>query len=175
MRGLYLRLIAACVALAACSPPSDQILRDPAAPIASIAEVDITRLTGDWVVVEAFESSEIGAVGDKVRLLPLRTGQSGAEYGLIIGAETGRGMEFALNRAASGRFEENRLASRNARAFWVLWVDTDYRTAVIGTPSGRHGWVMDRGQETSPDRLKAARDILDWYGYDLSQLSGQPR
>ena len=54
---------------------------------------------------------------------------------------------------------------------WVLWVDADFRTAVIGSPTGQFGWIMEKGTGApSPDRIKAARDVLDFGGFDLSQL-----
>lgn len=55
---------------------------------------------------------------------------------------------------------------------WVLWVDDGFRTAVIGTPDGSLGWIMDRkGRKgISEDRLTAAKEILEWAGYDLSRL-----
>ncbi|NNL17124.1 MAG: hypothetical protein HKP37_00115, partial [Boseongicola sp.] len=48
--------------------------------------------------------------------------------------------------------------------------DTHYRTAVVGTPAGRSGWILNREPTIPADRLKAARDILAFNGYDLSQL-----
>ena len=57
-----------------------------------------------------------------------------------------------------------------AADYWVLWVDTDYRTAVVGTPAGRSGWILNREPTIPADRLKAARDILAFNGYDLTQL-----
>ena len=54
--------------------------------------------------------------------------------------------------------------------WWVIWVDVDYRTMVIGTPSGRFGFILNRDGRLPQDRLTAAREILDWGGYDLSRL-----
>lgn len=54
--------------------------------------------------------------------------------------------------------------------WWVLWVDTDYRTLVIGTPSGRFGFILNRDPVLPQDRLIAAREILEFNGYDLGQL-----
>ncbi|OCX64695.1 hypothetical protein BFP70_11040 [Thioclava sp. SK-1] len=49
---------------------------------------------------------------------------------------------------------------------WVLWVDQDYRIAVLGTPSGQFGQIIGRkGIEDRPDLRKAAREILEFNGY----------
>jgi len=53
---------------------------------------------------------------------------------------------------------------------WVLWVDADYRTAALGNPEGTVGMIIDRKPTGGNDRIKAARDIMDWFGYDLEAL-----
>jgi apolipoprotein D and lipocalin family protein len=65
-----------------------------------------------------------------------------------------------------------RLAVEGSPEFWVLWVDDDFRTAVVGTPDGSLGWIMDRPGQASPDRTRAAREVLEWSGYDLGRLAG---
>jgi apolipoprotein D and lipocalin family protein len=52
----------------------------------------------------------------------------------------------------------------------VLWVDEGYRTAVVGAPNGRVGWILNRDPDIPEDRLIAAREVLDFNGYDVSQL-----
>ena len=54
--------------------------------------------------------------------------------------------------------------------WWVLWVDADYRTLAVGTPDGRFGFILNRDGALPPDRLAAAREILEWNGYDLARL-----
>jgi apolipoprotein D and lipocalin family protein len=56
------------------------------------------------------------------------------------------------------------------RAFWVLWVDEGFRTAVLGNPDGTFGWIVDRSTRGGADRIRAAREILDFNGYNVSQL-----
>ena len=69
-----------------------------------------------------------------------------------------------------GRLKVRLGAMPFAGDYWVLWVDEDYQTAVVGVPSGRAGWILNRTPEISEDRLRAARAVLDFNGYDLSQL-----
>ena len=59
--------------------------------------------------------------------------------------------------------------------YWVLWVAEDYRSAVVGVPSGRAGWILHRDPVMPPDRLEAARRILAFNGYDLSALRMTPQ
>jgi apolipoprotein D and lipocalin family protein len=59
--------------------------------------------------------------------------------------------------------------------YWVLWVDDGYRTAVVGTPSGRAGWILNRDPQIPADRLEAARQVLAFNGYDLRRLEMTPQ
>lgn len=54
--------------------------------------------------------------------------------------------------------------------WWVLWADADYRTLAIGTPSGQFGLILNRDGALPPDRLRAAREIFDFNGYDIARL-----
>ena len=51
-----------------------------------------------------------------------------------------------------------------------MWVDEDFETAVIGTASGSFGAILDRDGAIPPDRLAAARDILEFYGWNVSLM-----
>jgi len=42
-------------------------------------------------------------------------------------------------------------------------------------PSGRAGWILNRDPQIPSDRLAAAREILDFNGYDLSRLLMVPQ
>lgn len=52
----------------------------------------------------------------------------------------------------------------------VMWVDEGFRTAAVGAASGRWAAVIDRGGKASPDRTRAAVEILDFNGWDVSRL-----
>lgn len=54
--------------------------------------------------------------------------------------------------------------------YWVLWVDDQYETAVVGVPSGSAGWILARTPEITSARRAEAEAILRANGYDLSKL-----
>ena len=53
---------------------------------------------------------------------------------------------------------------------WVIWMDEAVRTAVIATADGRAAFILDRKPEGGADRIEAAREILDFNGYDITRL-----
>ena len=72
-------------------------------------------------------------------------------------------------RIGKGRYSVKMPNGQN-REFWVLWVDEGFRTAVLGNKQGDFGWIVDRSTTGGADRIKAAREILDFNGYNVSLL-----
>ena len=154
------------LALAACSAPKPQqppTFRTPGTPIYSNAVFEPSRLEGEWVQVASFGAGcEPGGASFSASELQAR---------LCL---AGRAESFSGPFAVTG---PGRLALRGAdpagigAPWWVIWVDTDYRTLAIGTPSGSFGFLLNRGGPLPPDRLTAAREIFDFNGYDVSKLT----
>lgn len=157
---LMLALLAACNA-----PVPERGFRDPGAPFASTQRFDTARFLGDWVQVAAF-----AAPGQAIT--PERHLYRRATTGQIVADITG--TDGATRREVYDLVAPGRLRPRGADTppgdLWVLWVDEGFRTAVLGTPSGSRALILDRSAQPAPDRLRAAREILDWYGYDMTRL-----
>jgi len=167
-------LLAGCAA----APDEDvgglfEVYRDTDAPIASAALFSPERYLGTWYEVARFSVPfEAGCVGVT------------AEYGVIgenvISVKnTCRNADGSVRSVIEGSAEivgRGRLKVTfpsvpfGASDYWVLWVDEGYRTAVVGAPNGRSGWILNRDPVIPADRLVAAREILDFNGYDLSRL-----
>ena len=160
------RLIALLLLLSACGgapePAALAPYRTLNAPIYSNAVLDLPKLAGTWTQVASF-----GAAG--------RCKPGGAEI-----RQTARGLQAAYRLCQSGQERRGAgplqptgpgrfAAAGQTAAWWVLWADADYRTLVIGTPDGSFGFILNRGGFPA-DRLKAAREILAWNGYDLTRL-----
>lgn len=167
--------------LAGCSTQDSgglfSVYRNTEAPIASKALFEPTRYLGVWHEVARYPVPfEAGCVGVT------------AEYGL---REDGLLSVLNICRNADGS-EKSRIEGTAeivgpgrlkvrfpsvpfiAADYWVLWTDEDYRTAVVGAPNGRSGWILNRTPGIRADRLNAARDILEFNGYDLTKLMEVP-
>ena len=145
-----------CLLLAACAKtvPVGALVsyRDTRAPIGSTTRGGPYDMAGNWQVQAAYPGGIFGP-GDGVVL------DFGADG---TGVLNGLPLQVSLpNRWRIGGIE-----------YWVLWVDDDFRTAVIGSPTGAFGWIMDRPGAASVDRTRAAREILEFSGYDLGRLQG---
>ncbi len=152
--------------LAACAQPAPNTasrFRDVAAPIYSNAVFEPARMTGRWVQVAAFATT--ATPGCK---------PGGAEISVQDGALTiamrlclnGKEVAFSgpMPAAGPGRF------AVGGQEWWVIWVDTGYRSLAIGTPSGAFGFILNRDADLPGDRLTAAREVFDFNGYGVGQL-----
>ncbi len=165
-------LILTFAALAGCTT-GPSALRDTSVPIASTTRFDADRFAGSWRVV-----ARLAAPGDISAQAPERFDFTATDGGFAvlhyIGVCSGPDCAFQKEETAARVSGPGRLRMKldgKQVELWLLWVDADYRTAAIGTPSGAFGWIMEKGSKTTPpDRLAAAKDILDWMGYDLSKL-----
>ncbi|NAZ37943.1 lipocalin family protein [Rubellimicrobium sp. CFH 75288] len=152
------------VLLAACGRPAPEApepvaapsFRDPAIPIASSLRAGAADLAGEWVVARAYPGGPLPLAAGTP--LSLRMAEGGALL-WSAGGRTLRTEEVARGRFRAGGTE-----------LWLLWTDDDGRTAVIGSPDGRAGWIMDRAGRASSDRARAAREMLDFNGFDLARL-----
>ncbi|WP_341862771.1 lipocalin family protein [Gymnodinialimonas sp. 57CJ19] len=174
MKPLLLGLVPALLAVAACGAIIGPSYRDESVTIASSANFDATRYVGRWYEVarypNPFQEDCPGAIADYalsdvpgvLTVTNTCLDASGQPSDTITGSATDEGL---------GRLSVRLQGVPVAAPYWVLWVDEGYRTAVVGNPDGRVGWILNRDPDIPADRLTAAREVLDFNGYDLAQLT----
>ncbi len=153
--------------LAACTAPAPQgAFRNPSVTIASAALFDPARFAGDWQVVGAY------GVGAACGRLAEKWQATGSGTFRVMGDACGPRGRRALDTAARVVGPGRIARGDEAQPAWVLWVDAEYRIAVLGTPDGSFGRVMAREAKPRADLLAAAREVLDFNGYDPAGLVG---
>lgn len=131
------------------------------AQISSATGFDPMRFAGRWYEVAGFHTGKcaVGAVTFTV--------QKSGDILITEGPCSSAKPRQTLAKISG----PGRLAPIEGGApLWLLWIDSGYRTVVIGTPDGSFGYVLNRTREIPQDRLNAAREILDFNGYDLGAL-----
>jgi len=167
---MRLRALAVALMLAACTPGPSFVpdgYRDQTVPITSSTRFDPARFAGDWRVIESFEQTPREVTISRVTFTQVEGGFAYRASAPIspLAADVERDPPPVYALEAFGR-----LSRDDADPIWVIWVDEDHRTAVLGTPSGRFGMILNRTKSLRADRLKAAREILQFNGYDVSRL-----
>lgn len=156
--------------LAGClqAPTPQATYRDADVPLGITTRGGIDAMQGAWVVRAAFPDSAsirtvtLGPRGDGK--INVEIAQPGCEPDCHILSGTWPAERIAQNRL--------RLLTDSAEdtELWVIWMDEGVRTAVVATPDGRAAFILDRKATGGQDRIKAAREILDFNGYDVTQL-----
>lgn len=156
---LALLLLAACAA----APPV-RGLRDPAVPVRSIAGYDFAQMAGTWhQAAYLAPPSAPGCAPGRLSVRP--EGAALRLTGTLCLAGVARPADARAVPSGPGRLA----LSGEAEDWWVIWADHGNRTLVLAPPSGRFAVVLDRGQ-LPPDRLKAAREVLDFNGFDIGLM-----
>ena len=180
-----MRALLAVVALAGCAAlPGEEVgglfevYRDTDVPIASKALFEPERYLGTWYEVARYPVPfEAGCVGVTAEYAAIDAGTISVE-------NICRNPDGSVKSVIEGTAEivgPGRLAVSfpsvpfGAADYWVLWTDESYRTAVVGAPNGRSGWILNRDPVIPEDRLKAAKEVLDFNGYDLERLMMVPQ
>lgn len=178
-----LRWLIAFAGLAACvegAAPVDVLsYRDPTAPIASQVDVSAQDLQGTWYLRQRIAGAwprgdgtvQISADGAGLLLREVVLGCNSDDLCEPAPFET----RYVPSR--EGRFVKVNQGDTPAGysgpdALWVLWMDFDRRTFVVGDPVGSYAAIFDHRAEGGTDRIIAARDILEWFGYDMARLGG---
>lgn len=159
-------LLIACARL----PVPEAQFRHTGTSIWANAVTDPMRLTGHWTQVAAFAApAAAGCRAGGADLSQTTQGLYAAVQLCLNGVPTVYRGPLQITGPGQVR-PVGKAQPPLDRDWWVLWVDADLRTLVIGTPDGRFGTILNRDGNLPADRRRAARDVLRWNGYDLSQL-----
>lgn len=166
MRRLVFLWLALVPVLGACGPG----YRDRGVEMTSMALFEPAKYAGLWYEIASYPTvfqagcshtrAEYAVTGEGTLSVKNTCRKDGAQT-VIEGRATVTGP---------GRLSVRLAGVPVAAPYWVLWVDDGYRTAVVGVPSGRAGWILNRTPDIPPDRLAAARRVLEFNGYDLEAL-----
>lgn len=142
----------------ACAPVAQDGFRDPDAPLSATSRFDARAFAGTWRVAASFHPEVTRALT------------------VTFDPETNRmDLTTATPSDFAGTYREGRPGelipvSRGRETLVVMWVDEDFETAAIGTPSGRFGVLLDRDGLVPEDRFDAARDVFEFNGWETEAL-----
>ncbi|PWJ15028.1 lipocalin family protein [Jannaschia seohaensis] len=177
MRALLLPL-----ALAACIPteivaPLLPSYRDPSVPIASKADFDPARFAGRWYEIARFpvrfQEDCAGAIAEYGP--PEDGALSVRNLCLDAQGRATQAIEGSARPVGPGRLRVTLEGVPFTAPYWVLWTDYGYRTAVVATPDGSAGWILNREASLPSDRRDAALQVMEFNGFDTRELLWSPK
>ncbi len=173
-------LMTALVTACSSKPPPNPNPR-AAVPLVLAPEVDLQRYVGRWFVIANIPySAERGYVGsyDEYQLLPDDGGVSDSYFGHKQRFEAPLKQKKLKVQILPGSHN----AVWRASPFWplfynfmILYVDPDYRFALLGFPTKEVGWVLARSPEISDADYQTLLGKFDDQGYDISRFKRVPQ
>ncbi|WP_299776891.1 lipocalin family protein [uncultured Roseobacter sp.] len=161
-------LCAGAALITACAPPPDPGFRDQSVPITATTRFTPQNFDGVWYVAAAYPTDFFPACLDQ--RWQAETAHTAPRLAVFCGVGAAAlDVPLAVNPRGVLQAQSADL-DVSARALWVMWMDEDAQTAVIGTPSGEMGWILNRSHGLRADRFAAAREIMAFNGYDVSRL-----
>ena len=173
LAGVVVLALGACAATAPPPPPAaipqGATYRDQSAPIGATSRFDAAKFDGVWYARAGFDPNRPKLIY-RMQLAQknpiVRIGAPVCDASGVCGYTS---QDLVATRRGTGRYDVV-LPNGAVSDYYVLWVDEGFRTAVLGNKAGRFGWILDRSTTGGADRIRAAREILDFNGYDLSKL-----
>jgi apolipoprotein D and lipocalin family protein len=161
-------LLGAC--LAAPVPQNDpSLLRNPTVPLSIISRGGADAMQGEW---------KVRASSPGYRDIQSLTFNTHATPQHLIGFRSlscdGGGACEALNDGwlakpiAQNRWRLTSETTDIEMELWIIWIDDELRTAAVGSPDSDLAFILDRKASGGADRIKAASEVLDFNGYNMS-------
>jgi apolipoprotein D and lipocalin family protein len=164
-------LLFCALALAACQTAEP--------PLALAPQVDLARYSGRWYIIANIpyfaERGNVASYFDvsfpEGRVRDIYYGREG-DFAAEPGSFTMRG--YVDPESGGARWRES--------PFWpiylsylILYVDPDYRTALVGYPGRGYGWVLSRTPDMDDRTYRALLARFADQGYDISQFRRVPQ
>ncbi|GAA3869899.1 hypothetical protein [Celeribacter arenosi] len=161
MRGLIAPLTFALLSACVSAPPPATGFRDPTVPMRAVAALDMDQFAGRWQEVQTYLPAGASCLLGGVTFAP----QSNGDLTVIEGpCADGKPRNGLARRIGPSRY------MFGGEELWLIWADFEYSVAAIGTPNGR-AHIIARSLNPPADKVAAAREILDWVGYDVTKLA----
>lgn len=150
-------------------------------PLATVDRVDLERYSGTWFEIArlpqwfqrgCYNSTASYSLNEdgSVRVVN-RCQREGKPPSQAEG--TARVVPGSANTKLKVRFDNwiSRLIPTITEGnYWILALDQDYQTVVIGEPSREYLWILSRSPELPDDQYQALVDVADSKGFPVAEL-----
>jgi apolipoprotein D and lipocalin family protein len=166
---------AICLVLSACAGVS------PKDTLPTVASVDLARYAGTWHEIarlpmwfqrHCVDSKAIysmrndGAIGVHNECVTDNGGHDEAE-GVATVVDPGTNARL---RVVFDNFFARLFGSSREGNYWILALDTDYQTAMVGTPDRRYLWILSRSRQLDEPTYQRLIEQAKRFGFPVSDL-----
>ncbi|OJH06751.1 MAG: hypothetical protein AOY29_06175 [Alcanivorax borkumensis] len=150
-------------------------------PLATVGQVDLQRYTGTWYEIArlpqwfqrgCYDSTATYSANDDGTLkIVNRCQREGDESREAVG--TARVVPNTGNAKLKVRFDNwvsKLIPTITEGNYWIIALDKDYQTVVIGEPSRKYLWILARQPELGDDQYQALLQLAKTKGFPVDQL-----
>ena len=170
-----LALAVLCFTLGACAGV------DSRGDLPTVASVDLSRYAGTWYEIArlpmwfqrhcvdskaTYSSRPDGAVGVRNECVTDTGGLEQAEgVATVVDAKTNARLTVVFDNWFARLFGSSREGN-----YWILDLDPEYRTAMVGTPDRRFLWILSRTPQLDEATYRRLVERAQQLGYPVSDL-----
>jgi apolipoprotein D and lipocalin family protein len=149
-------------------------------PLATAPSVDLQRYAGTWYEIASFPNRfQRGCVATRATYTPRPDGTIGVRNECRRGTldappDVIHGKAWVVDPATRSRLQ--------VQFFWpfrgaydIIYVDPDYRTALVGHPSRDYLWILSRTPELDDPTYQALVTLAATRGFDVARLQRTPQ
>jgi apolipoprotein D and lipocalin family protein len=177
-RDLFFLVAAFCMLLSACAGPS---AFDPSKAPPTVARVELARYQGTWYEIARIPMwFQRNCLRSQATYGPLESGDVSVlnECEKADGVKDSiRGRATSVDRKTNARLEVRFdnwfsvfIPSQPQGNYWILHLDGDYRTAIVGTPDRKYLWILARTPAIDEARYIMLVEIARSLGFDTGTL-----
>jgi len=149
--------------------------------LSTVPVVDLARYAGTWYEIARLPVwFQRHCVRSKVVYAMRADGSLAVHHECVTAShevETADGIATVVDSRTKARLDvrfDNWFArlfgSSRMGNYWILDLDADYRTAVVGTPDRRHLWILAREPQIAEARFLGLVDVGRRFGYPVDRL-----
>jgi apolipoprotein D and lipocalin family protein len=147
----------------------------------TVASVDLGRYAGTWYEIARLPMWFQRHCVDSKAVYALRSdGRVGVHNECVTdggGLDTAEGVATVVDTQTNARLMvvfDNWFArlfgSSREGNYWILDLDPDYRTALVGTPDRRYLWILAREPRIDADNYQRLVQLARKFGYPVERL-----
>jgi apolipoprotein D and lipocalin family protein len=154
---------------------------DSKGEVSTVASVDLSRYAGTWYEIarlpmwfqrHCVDSKAVytvradGAVGVHNECMTDRGGVERAEgVATVVDAKTNARLNVVFDNWFARFFGSSREGN-----YWILDLDAEYQTAVVGTPDRRYLWILARAPKLDGASYRRLVEVGRGFGYPTDEL-----
>lgn len=171
---------ALCLGISACAGVS------PKDTLPTVASVDLTRYAGTWHEIARLPMwFQRHCVDSKATYTVRKDGTIGVHNACTTdsgGHDEIDGVATVVDPSTNARlrvvfdnFFARLFGSSREGNYWILALDSDYQTAMVGTPDRRYLWILSRSRQLDETTYQRLVEHAQQFGFPVSDLIRPPR